>query len=166
LRGLEFVTRKISNSVAKIALGIEKEIRLGNLEARRDWGYAPEYVKAMWMMLQQKEPEDYIIATNETHSVREFLEKAFDVVDLDWQEHVKVDKSLFRPIDVSCLRGDYSKAKRKLRWEPETRFDDLVKIMVKEDLNKWERWLKCERFPWDAPNYPGEATILSRSPKT
>lgn len=163
LRGLEFVTRKISNSVAKIAVGIEKELKLGNLEAKRDWGYAPEYVRTMWMMLQQKEPDDYIIATDETHSVKEFVEKAFDAIGLDWQEHVKVDKRFFRPVDVNYLRGDYSKAKRKLGWEPITRFDDLCKIMVKEDLNKWERWLNGDRFPWDAPNYLSEARILSRT---
>jgi len=165
LRGLEFVTRKISNSAAKIAVGTEKELRLGNLDAKRDWGYAPEYVEAMWVMLQQEKPDDYIIATNETHSVKEFVEKAFDVVHLDWQKYVKVDKRFFRPIDVNYLRGDFSKAKKELGWEPKTRFDDLVKIMVKEDLNKWERWLNGERFPWDAPNYPSEAMILSRTLK-
>lgn len=160
LRGLEFVTRKISNSVAKIAVGVEKELRLGNLEAKRDWGYAPEYVEAMWMMLQQKQPDDYVIATGETHSVKEFIKRAFNIVGLDWQEYVKVDKCFFRPLDVNCLRGDYSKARRKLGWEPKTRFDELVKIMVRKDSNKWERWLKGERFPWDAPNYPSEVTTL------
>ncbi|RJS84623.1 GDP-mannose 4,6-dehydratase, partial [Methanophagales archaeon] len=110
LRGLEFVTRKITNAVAKIALGIEKDLRLGNLDAKRDWGYAPEYVESMWLMLQQKEPDDYVIATNESHSVREFAEKAFDVVGLDWQEYIKVDKRFLRPLDVNYLQGDYSKA--------------------------------------------------------
>ncbi|WP_324735234.1 GDP-mannose 4,6-dehydratase [Thermococcus sp. SY098] len=162
LRGLEFVTRKISNAVAKIALGIEKELRLGNLDAKRDWGYAPEYVEAMWLMLQQKEPDDYVIATNESHSVREFVEKAFDIVDLDWQEYVKIDKRFFRPIDVNFLQGDYSKAKKKLGWEPKVRFNKLVEIMVKADLERWERWLNGERFPWDAPNYPNETRILTR----
>ena len=162
LRGLEFVTRKISNAVAKIALGIEKELKLGNLEAKRDWGYAPEYVESMWLMLQQKNPDDYVIATNETHSVKEFAERAFDIADLDWQEYVTVDKRFLRPLDVDLLQGDYSKAKRELGWKPKTKFDDLVKIMVKEDLNRWERWQKGERFPWDAPNYPSEDKILSR----
>ena len=162
LRGLEFVTRKISNAVAKIALGLEKELKLGNLEAKRDWGYAPDYVESMWLMLQQEEPDDYVIATNESHSVREFAEKAFDVVGLDWQEYVKVDKRFLRPLDVNFLQGDYSKAKKKLGWEPKVKFDELVKIMVKEDLNRWERWLSGERFPWDAPNYPNEAKIISR----
>jgi len=162
IRGLEFVTRKISNAAAKIALGIEKEIKIGNLEAKRDWGYAPEYVESMWLMLQQSEPDDYVIATNEAHSVKEFVEKALDIVDLDWQEYVKVDKRFFRPLDVDLLQGDYSKAKKRLAWEPKVKFDKLVEIMVKEDLNRWERWLKGERFPWDAPNYPNENKILSR----
>lgn len=163
LRGLEFVTRKISNAVAKITLGIKKELKLGNLEAKRDWGYAPDYIKSMWLMLQQKEPDDYIIATNESHSVREFVEKAFDVVSLDWRKYVKIDKKFFRPLDVNYLQGDYSKAKEKLKWKPKVKFDELVKIMVKKELNRWERWQSGERFPWDALNYPGEAKILTRS---
>ncbi|MDI6640564.1 MAG: GDP-mannose 4,6-dehydratase [Methanocellales archaeon] len=163
LRGLEFVTRKISNAVAKIALGIERELRLGNLDAKRDWGYAPEYVESMWLMLQQKEPDDYVIATNETHSVKEFAEKAFDVVGLDWQENVKVDKRFFRPLDVNFLQGDYSKAKQKLGWRPKVKFDKLVKIMVKEDIDRWEKWQSGERFPWDAPNYPTETKIVTRA---
>ena len=165
LRGLEFVTRKISNAVAKIALGIEKELYLGNLEAKRDWGYAPDYVESMWLMLQQKEPDDYVIATNEAHSVREFAEMALDTIGLDWQECVKVDKRFLRPLDVNFLQGDYSKAKEKLGWEPEVKFDELVEIMVKEDVSRWERWQSGERFPWDAPNYPSEANILTRTLK-
>ncbi|MCK4348486.1 MAG: GDP-mannose 4,6-dehydratase [Thermoplasmatales archaeon] len=162
LRGLEFVTRKISNAVAKIALGIEKELKLGNLEAKRDWGYAPEYCKSMFLMLQYR-PNDYVIATNESHSVKEFAERAFDVVGLDWQEYVKTDKRFFRPIDVEFLQGDYTKARKKLGWAPEVKFDELVKIMVREDLSRWERWLNGERFAWDAPNYPNEAKIITRS---
>jgi len=162
LRGLEFVTRKISNAAAKIALGLQKELYLGNLEAKRDWGYAPEYVEAMWLMLQQEEADDYVIATGEAYSVKEFAEKAFDVAGLDWQEYVKVDKRFFRPLDVNFLRGDYSKAKRKFGWEPKTNFEKLIKIMVNEDLDRWERWISGERFPWDAPNYPGEERILTR----
>ena len=165
LRGLEFVTRKISNSVAKIALGIEKELRLGNLEAKRDWGYAPEYVESMWLMLQQNEPDDYVIATNETHSVKEFAEAAFGIVNIDWQEHVKSDKRFFRPLDVNLLRGDYSKAKQKLGWKPEVKFIELVEIMVKSDLDRWKAWLNGERFPWDAPNYPDESRILTKALK-
>lgn len=162
LRGLEFVTRKISNSVAKISLGIEKELKLGNLEAKRDWGYAPDYVESMWLMLQQREPDDYVIATNEAHSVKEFAEKAFNVVELDWHEYVKIDKRFLRPLDVNFLQGDYSNAKEKFCWKPKVKFDELVEIMVKEDLTRWEKWKSGERFPWDAPNYPDENKILSR----
>jgi GDPmannose 4,6-dehydratase len=162
LRGLEFVTRKISNAAAKIVLGLEKELRLGNLEAKRDWGFAPEYVEAMWLILQQKEPDDFVVATNESHSVQEFVEKAFQIVGLDWQKYVKVDRRFLRPLDVSFLQGDYSKADRKIGWRPKVKFDELISIMVKEDLNRWERFLKGEHFPWDASNYPSENKILSR----
>jgi len=163
LRGLEFVTRKISNAVAKIALGLEKELKLGNLESKRDWGYAPEYVESMWLMLQHDTPDDYVIATGEAHSVKEFCEIAFDLVGLDWQEYVKVDKRFMRPLDVTYLCGDYSKAERELGWRPKTKFKDLVKIMVREDLDRWERWINGEKFPWDAPNYPSEYKILTRA---
>lgn len=165
LRGLEFVTRKISNTLAKISLGLEKELVLGNLEAKRDWGYAPEYVKSMWLMLQQKEPDDYVIATNESHSVQEFVEKAFGILGLDWHEYVKVSQRFLRPLDVDVLQGDYSKAKLRLGWEPEVKFDKLIEIMVKEDVDRWQRWQKGQRFPWDAPNYPTETNILTRVPK-
>ena len=163
LRGLEFVTRKISNGVAKIALGLEKELKVGNIETKRDWGYAPEYVESMWLMLQQEEPDDYVIATNETHSVKEFILKAFNLVGLNWEKYVKSEKRFFRPLDVDLLRGDYAKARKKLGWQPKVRFDKLVEIMVKEDISRWEGWLKGERFPWDASNYPNELRILSRS---
>lgn len=163
LRGLEFVTRKISNTVAKIALGTEKELKLGNLDAKRDWGYAPDYIESMWLMLQYDIPDDYVIATSETHSVKEFLEKAFDIVGLDWQDHVKTDKRFIRPLDVNYLQGDYSKAKNKLNWEPKVKFDELVKIMVNEDLDRWQRWQDGDRFPWDAPNYPSEGNIITRA---
>jgi GDPmannose 4,6-dehydratase len=162
LRGLEFVTRKISNAAAKIALGLERELKLGNLEAKRDWGYAPEYVEAMWLVLQQAEPSDYVIATGEAHSVEEFAERAFAHVGLDWQKHVKVDEKFLRPLDVNFLRGDYSKANQALGWKPRVKFDQLVEIMVKADIEHWQRWQKGERFPWDAPNYPDESRILSR----
>lgn len=162
LRGLEFVTRKISNAVAKIVLGLEKELRLGNLEAKRDWGYAPEYVESMWLMLQKDKPDDYVIATGETYSVKEFLEEAFKTVNLNWKNFVKVDKMLYRPLDVERLKGNYSKAKKELHWSPKTTFKELVRIMVEEDLQRWQRWLKGERFPWDAINYPDEHKILSR----
>jgi GDPmannose 4,6-dehydratase len=163
LRGMEFVTRKIANEVAKASLGLSKEVRLGNLESMRDWGYAPEYVEAMWLMLQQKETDNYVVATGEAHSVREFTEKSFDVVGLDWQNYVKTDKRCLRPLDVPCLTGNSSKAQRKLGWKPRVRFDELVKIMTREEVSRWERWLKGERFPWDAPSYPSEDKILTRS---
>ncbi|MFC2058766.1 GDP-mannose 4,6-dehydratase [Chloroflexota bacterium] len=162
LRGMEFVTRKISSGVAKIALGLEKELRLGNIEAKRDWGFAPEYVESMWLMMQQNEPDDYVVATNEAHSVREFIEQAFNVVNLNWQDHIVVDERFLRPLDVEFLQGDYSKAREKLGWEPKVRFHKLVEIMVNEDLDRWSRCLKGERFPWDAPSYPAENGILSR----
>lgn len=161
LRGLEFVTRKISNAVAKIKLGLEKKLKLGNLEAKRDWGYAPEYVESMWRMLQQEEPDDYVIATNEAHSVKEFVERAFACVGLDWQKYVEVDERFSRPLDVDLLQGDFSKAERQLQWRPKVRFDELVKIMVEEDLNRWTSWRKGKRFPWDASNYPNDNKILS-----
>ena len=149
--------------MAKIALKIESELRLGNLEAKRDWGYAPEYVESMWLMLQQSEPDDYVIATDETHSVRELVEKAFAIVDLDWEKYTRVDERFLRPLDVNFLQGNYAKAREKLGWQPKIKFDRLVELMVKEDLSRWQRWQKGERFPWDAPNYPDENRILSRS---
>lgn len=165
LRGLEFVTRKISNGAAKISLGLEEELRLGNLEAKRDWGYAPEYVESMWLMLQQKEPGDYVIATGETHSVREFAQMAFGLLGLDWQKYVKVDERFLRPLDVELLQGDYSRAKRSLGWEPKVKFGELIEIMVNEDLNRWTRCQNGEHFPWDAPNYASEVNILTRATK-
>jgi len=149
LRGLEFVTRKISNGVAKISLGLSKELKLGNLSAKRDWGYAPEYVKGMWLMLQQKYPDDYVLATNESHSVKEFVKEACSIAGIS-QSKIKSTKSQFRPYDVQNLQGDYSKAKRKLGWKPQKKFKGVIKIMVEEDINRWERWLKGEFFPWDA----------------
>jgi len=163
LRGLEFVTRKVANEVAKISHGLSKELRLGNLDAKRDWGYAPEYVESMVLMLQQKEPDDYVVATGEAHSVRELVQKAFDTAGLDWQKYVKTDKRFMRPLDVPSLCGDYSKAKRKLGWVPKTKFNKLVELMVKEEINRWQRWINGERFPWDAPNYPSENRILTRA---
>ncbi len=162
IRGLEFVTRKISNTVAQIALGLETQLKLGNMAAKRDWGYAPEYVESMWLMLQQDKPDDFVIATGETHSVAEFVERSFAVVGLDWQQYVKTDKRFLRPLDVELLCGDYSKAKQKLDWKPTVKFDTLVELMVKADLDRWQRWQKGERFPWDAPNYPNESKIISR----
>ena len=159
---MEFVTRKISNAAAKIAMGLEKKLALGNIESKRDWGYAPEYVESMWLILQQEKPDDYVIATNESHTVKELVEKAFAVAGLDWEKYVTVEERFLRPLDVNFLQGDYAKAKRELGWEPKVKFNELVEIMVKEDLSRWQRWSKGERFPWDAPNYPNENKILSR----
>lgn len=134
-RGFEFVTRKITSTVAKIKLGLANELRLGNLEAKRDWGFAGDYVKAMWLMLQQDEPDDFVIATNETHSVKEFVELAFSYAGLDWKDYVVIDKMFYRPAEVYLLIGDYSKGKKKLGWEPTIKFKELVKMMVEADLN-------------------------------
>lgn len=163
LRGLEFVTRKITNSVAKIKLGLQSELRLGNLETRRDWGYAPEYVKVMWLMMQQEKADDFVIATGETHSVREFAEEAFKVVGLDWKKYVKADQRLLRPLDVSHLCGDAKKAEQVLGWKPKVSFKRLVELMVKADLERWQKYLKGEFFPWDAPNYSSELDVISRT---
>jgi GDPmannose 4,6-dehydratase len=133
-RGLEFVTRKISYTVAKIKLGMADELRLGNLDAQRDWGFAGDYVEAMWLMLQQDQPDDYVVATGETHSVREFCELAFGRVDLDWEQYVKVDEKFFRPAEVDLLVGSPAKAKRQLGWEPTTSFPELVAMMVDADV--------------------------------
>ncbi len=133
-RGENFVTKKITKAVARIKLGKQKELHLGNLEAKRDWGYAPEYVEAMWRMLQQPTPDDYVIATGETHSVQEFVEEAFASAGLNWKEYVKLDAQFLRPAEVDQLIGDFSKAKQKLGWQPKTTFKQLVKIMVEADL--------------------------------
>lgn len=133
-RGLEFVTRKISHHVAQIKLGLTNELRLGNLDARRDWGFAGDYVQAMWLMLQQEEPEDFVIATGETHSVEEFLQEAFGCVDLDWRDYVLQDPRFMRPAEVDLLVGDPGKAGRQLGWEPTVTFSELVRMMVTADL--------------------------------
>jgi GDPmannose 4,6-dehydratase len=133
-RGLEFVTRKISYGVAQIKLGLASELRLGNLDSQRDWGFAGDYVEAMWLMLQQDEPDNYVISTNETHAVREFCELAFDHVGLDWERYVVQDPKFFRPAEVDLLVGDSSKARRVLGWRPTTSFEDLVHLMVDADM--------------------------------
>lgn len=133
-RGFEFVTRKITSSAAKIKLGLATELKLGNLEAKRDWGFAGDYVEAMWLMLQQDTPDDYVVATGEAHSVREFTEEAFAYIGLDWEKYVKKDNELFRPAEVNILCGDFRKAKKRLGWEPKIKFKELVKLMVDEDL--------------------------------
>lgn len=133
-RGIEFVTRKITYHVAMIKHGLANELRLGNLDAKRDWGFAGDYVEAMWMMLQQDQPDDYVIATNETHTVKEFIELAFERADLDWKKYVKIDEKFYRPAEVDLLIGGYDKAKKQLGWEPKTSFKELVTMMVDSDL--------------------------------
>jgi len=138
-RGETFVTRKITRAVAHIKAGLQDKVYLGNLDAKRDWGYAKEYVEAMWLMLQQPEADDYVIATNETHSVKEFLQVAFDHVGLDWQKYVEIDPRYYRPAEVDLLIGDSSKAKMKLGWEPKTKFVELTKLMVDADVELLRR---------------------------
>jgi len=133
-RGFEFVTRKISSSVARIKLRKQKYLQLGNIHAKRDWGHAIDYVKAMWLMLQQKKPSDFVIGTGKMHSVKDFLKLAFSIVGLDYKKHVKFNKTLLRPAEVDTLRANYDKAKKKLKWKPSTNFNQLVKEMVEEDL--------------------------------
>ena len=162
LRGLEFVTRKITNGVAKMSLGLSKNLKLGNISAKRDWGYAPEYVEGMWAMLQQKNPDDYVLATNETHTVKEFIDEACKVAGIT-PKKIQTAKENFRPFDVQYLRGDYSKAEKKLGWKPKTKFKKLVKLMVEEDLSRWERWLKKEYFPWDALLSGEDSKIISKN---
>lgn len=146
-RGLEFVTRKVTDGVARIKHGVQRELRLGNLDARRDWGFAGDYVRAMWMMLQQETPSDYVIATGETHSVRELVETAFSYVDLDWQEHVVQDPRFMRPAEVDLLIGDPGKARRELGWEPRVSFAELVRMMVDADLARVEAQLRHPPVP-------------------
>lgn len=141
LRGKEFVTRKVTDAVARIKLGAQDKLKLGNMEARRDWGFSGDYVRAMWMMLQQDQPDDYVIATNQQHTVRELVEHAFAYVDLDPDQYVEIDPALYRPAEVNKLRGDYSKAKQILGWEPEVTFEQLVQLMVDADLERVEREL-------------------------
>lgn len=138
-RGFEFVTRKISSGVAKIKLGMEKTLHLGNLDGRRDWGYSPDYVRAMWMMLQQDKPDDYVIGTGRTHTVRQFIQGAFQAAGLDWEKHVVVDESLFRPSEEHPLCGDAGKAHRVLGWQPTVMFEELVEMMVKNDIDRLGR---------------------------
>lgn len=139
LRGLTYVTRKITHTVAQIKHGLANELRLGNMDVQRDWGFAPEYVEAMWLMLQQEQPDDYVIATGETHSVREFVEKAFSHVGLDWRDYVVVDPAFYRPADIKLVVGDAAKARIKLGWQPKTAFSELVRMMVDADMARVEQ---------------------------
>ncbi|MBI5064977.1 GDP-mannose 4,6-dehydratase [Candidatus Woesearchaeota archaeon] len=139
-RGLEFVTRKITDGVARIKLGLAKDLVLGNLDAKRDWGFAGDFVEAMWLMLQQEKPSDYVIATGETHSIKEFLEESFKIAGIDdWQKYVKQDARFMRPAEVDHLIGDYSKAKKELGWEPKVKFKELVRMMVEADIDKFNK---------------------------
>jgi len=138
-RGREFVTRKIAESVARIKAGTAKELRLGNLEAKRDWGFAGDYVEAMWLMLQQDTPQDFVVGTGETHSVQEFCELAFQQVGLNWQDYVKQDEAFMRPAEVDILQADPSKAKKILNWQPKTTFPELVKMMVEAEIKRLEK---------------------------
>lgn len=140
-RGFEFVTRKITSAIAKIKFGLANELRLGNLGAKRDWGFSGDYVQAMWLMLQQEKPDDYVIATGETHTIKEFVELAFRHAGLNYKDYLVIDKELYRPAEVNILIGDYSKARKKLRWKPKVRFEELVKMMVDADI----RMLKSYR---------------------
>jgi GDPmannose 4,6-dehydratase len=143
-RGETFVTRKITRAVAYIKAGLQKKLYLGNLDAKRDWGYAKEYVEAMWLMLQQKKPDDFVIATGETHSIREFLEEAFGYVKLDWKKYVGKDPRYYRPAEVDLLVGDAAKAKKILGWQPKVKFKELVRLMVDADLELLERQQKIK----------------------
>jgi GDPmannose 4,6-dehydratase len=133
-RGETFVTRKITKAAARIKLGLQEDLFLGNLDAKRDWGFAGDYIEAMWMMLQAKTPDDYVIATGETHTVKEMLELAFDRLQLDWKKYVKIDQKYYRPTEVDLLMGDASKAKKELGWQPKVRFHELIAMMVDADL--------------------------------
>ena len=163
LRGLEFVTRKITNAVAKIKVGLQKDLHLGNTSAFRDWGFAPDYVRAMYMMMQHERSDDYVVATGETHSVAEFAQEAFNVAGLNWKNHVLTDQRLLRPLDVHQLHGSPKKAEEILGWKPRVTFKQLVKIMVDEDIKRWEQYLAGKAFPWDAPNHSHEIDIVSRN---
>jgi GDPmannose 4,6-dehydratase len=144
-RGREFVTRKVTDGAARIKLGLATELRLGNLEAKRDWGFAGDYVRAMWLMLQQDKPDDYVIATGETHSVRELVEIAFETVGLDWKKYVVEDPALIRPAEVDLLIGDSSKARQALGWTPELSFAGLIRRMVNADLKRWRQMIANEK---------------------
>lgn len=165
IRGLEFVSRKITNGVAEISLGLKKHLVLGNLKAKRDWGYAPEYMEAIHKIMQLKKPDNFVIATGETHTVEDFVKETFDLAGLNWKKYVKIDKRFFRPLEVNYLKGDYKKAENTLGWKARTTFSKLVKIMFEEDLKRWNMFLDGKSFPWDAPLYPSESQFLTRNIK-
>lgn len=160
LRGLEFVSRRVSNATARISLGLQESLSIGNLNARRDWGYARDYVETMWKMLQQKTPGDYVVATGEAHSVQELIDIAFSNQGLDTARHLKVEPRLMRPLDVDALRGDSTKAREDLGWKPTISFPELVREMVDKDLARWKAHREGEVFPWDAPLYPDDRNVI------
>ncbi len=162
-RGLEFVTRKVTHQVARIKCGLAKKLLMGNLDAHRDWGFAGDYVRAMWMMLQQPEPEDYVLATGKTHSIRELLEAAFGAVDLDWEEYVEVDPKLIRPAEVDFLCGNATKAREKLGWEPEFSFEELIKMMVEADLEAVQRAENSLAFAASLRNGNGNGSLKAEN---
>ncbi|NWF95450.1 MAG: GDP-mannose 4,6-dehydratase [Candidatus Thorarchaeota archaeon] len=153
LRGLDFVTRKITDTVARIHHNLTGELRLGNTSTMRDWGYAPEYVEAMWLMTNHDEPGDYVVATGVAHSVQEFAEVAFACAGMDWKDYLRIDKGLLRPLDVRVLRGDATRCRETLGWAPKTSFEQLVELMVKADIDRWKRHLDGEDVIWDAPTH-------------
>lgn len=155
-RGETFVSRKITRAATRISVGLQDKLYLGNLKARRDWGYAPEYVEAMWLMLQQEKPDDYVIATCETHSVKEFVEEAFQLLGLDWRKHVELDARYLRPSEVDLLLGDFSKAEKDLGWKPKVSFKELVHIMLEADLDLAKREAHMS-------NYPAEHTATAKA---
>jgi GDPmannose 4,6-dehydratase len=146
-RGETFVTRKITRGIARILAGLDKKLYLGNLDAKRDWGYAKEYVEMMWVMLQQDQPDDYVVATNESHSVKEFIQECFGLLDLDWEKYVNYDQRYERPAEVDLLIGDPAKAKRQLGWEPKVKFKELVKLMTEADLELAKREAQIADLP-------------------
>ena len=166
LRGLEFVSRKITNSVAAISLGLRDELILGNLNAKRDWGFAEEYMEAIYRMMHKSKPDDFVISTGIAHSVNDFVKEAFDLVGLNWKKYVKTDKKFLRPFEVNFLRGNYKKAAKQLGWKPKITFKKLVKLMLDEDIRRWNDFLDGKAFAWDAPLYPSENKLITRGSKS
>ena len=163
-RGETFVTRKVTRAVARIKTGLEDKLYLGNLESKRDWGYAKEYVEAMWLMLQQDEPQDYVIATGETHSIHELLEEAFSYAGLDWRQHLEIDQRYYRPAEVDLLIGDSSKAKRKLGWEAKIKFRDLVRLMIDADMEAAKKEAHMNGYQSSKPNLDPASLVRRQYP--
>lgn len=162
VRGLEFVTRKITNAVARIKLGMQDKLVLGNLDSVRDWSYCPDSMEGVLKIMTNDEPGDFVIASGESHTVREFVEEAFNAVDLDYHDYVVTDKKYMRPLDVGYLKGDYNKAKKELGWEPKVKFKELVKLMVDADMQRWQNWKDGKSQFWDAQNYNEDVVLSSK----